>query len=355
MTAARVVWLSTSLETRGGVASYVRGMQATPLWGSWDVHHIATHRDGSVAARVGAFARGATAFLWTLVAHRPSLVHLHMASRGSFARKSTLSWIARARGLPVVIHVHGGGFRDFYQSSPRVLQAYIRATLRGADTVVALGDSWARRLEEIAPRTRVIVVPNGVKPQTPVGQPGPGDAVRVLFMGDVSADKGAFALLEAWGRLARAADAPHAELVLAGDGLLDRARSLVTDQGLGDQVRVLGWVAPADAERLLRSSHVLALPSYHEGQPMAVLEAMAHGLCVVATDVGGIPDLVDSECGVLVPVGDVDALTAALRRAITDEADRVRLGSRAACRVREVFDVDKTWRALDGLYTELTR
>jgi glycosyltransferase involved in cell wall biosynthesis len=82
---------------------------------------------------------------------------------------------------------------------------------------------------------------------------------------------------------------------------------------------------------------------------------MAGGLCVVASAVGGIPDLIDTQCGMLVPAGDVDALATALRHVITDEGDRVARGSRAARRVRDVFDVDKTWRALDELYTELVR
>jgi glycosyltransferase involved in cell wall biosynthesis len=87
---------------------------------------------------------------------------------------------------------------------------------------------------------------------------------------------------------------------------------------------------------------------------MAVLEAMAHGLCVVATDVGGIPDLVDDGCGVLVPPDDEDALVAALHGVLGDPERRARLGARAWARVREEFDVDLTWRQLDTLYEDLT-
>lgn len=351
---ARVVWLSTSTETRGGVASYVRGMQATPLWDRWDVCHIATHRDGSVAARARAFARGAVTFLWTLAARPPALVHLHMASRGSFVRKSILSWMAHGRGLPVVIHVHGGGFQDFYRASPALIRAYIRATLDHADVIIALGSSWAGRLGEIVPHARVVVVPNGVTPRALAGQPVPHDPVRVLFLGDVTVEKGAFALLEAWGRRERPATGPTAELVLAGDGAVEEARRVVEEQGLVGEVQVLGWVRPQQVDQLLSASQVLALPSFHEGQPMAVLEAMAGGLCVVASDVGGIPDLLGDDCGVLVPVGDVDALVCALDRVVGDEAERVRLGTRAWQRVRADFDIDTTWRALDALYEELT-
>lgn len=356
VTSRRVIWVSTSTRTRGGVAGYVRAVSATPLWDDWDVGHVATHRDGSVATRMVAFATGTAKLVWMLVRDPPALVHLHMASQGSFARKSVLAWVAKAFGVPVIIHVHGGGFHDFVRALPAGLRAYARATLGHADVVIALGEGWASRLRTIAPRARVVTVPNGVVPGQPVAQPEEGARVRVVFLGDISDAKGVFVLLHAWARMARELGGdPRAELLLAGDGMLDRAERQIDDLGLCDQVRVLGWVAPVDVDALLRSSQVLTLPSFQEGQPMSVLEAMARGMCVVASDVGGVPDLIDAESGVLVPAGDAEALATALKRVITDEEDRVRLGGRALQRVRDTFDVEQTGQALDALYRELVR
>jgi glycosyltransferase involved in cell wall biosynthesis len=328
-------------------------MRATAVWAAWDVQHIPTHRNGTKPERINAFASGASRFLWVLVTQRPALVHLHMSSYGSFARKSVLAWIARGFRVPVVIHVHGSGFHDFVAALPWVLRAYARATLTSADVVVALGDTWARRLEEIAPRARVVAVPNGVMPHSPVAQPPGGERVRVLFLGEISAQKGTFVLLDAWQQVMRSVGVDSAELWLAGGGDLEQARRHKQDLGLGDEVQLLGWVPPEDVEALLHASQVLTLPSFQEGQPMAVLEAMARGLCVVASNVGGIPDLIDEDSGILVPAGDVAALATALAHVITDEAARVRLGCRALNRVRTEFDVAQTGRALDVLYRQL--
>jgi glycosyltransferase involved in cell wall biosynthesis len=82
---------------------------------------------------------------------------------------------------------------------------------------------------------------------------------------------------------------------------------------------------------------------------------MAHGLCVVASAVGGIPELIDDRCGVLVPVDDVDALARALRRVVYDDDARIRLGSQALQRIRAEFDVDVVWRRFDALYREVRR
>jgi glycosyltransferase involved in cell wall biosynthesis len=331
-------------------------MQQSPLWDRWGVRHVVTHRNGSVVSRIVTFAGGTGSFLWQLLVHRPRVVHLHMASYGSFARKSLLGWIARLARVPVVVHVHGAEFHQFFERSPRPLRAYIRATLDHASAVVALGDTWAQRLEKIAPGARVVVVPNSVTPHSPVQQPVPGDPVQVLFLGEIGDRKGAFALLNAWKRLYDESDGlPGARLVLAGDGDVSRARERVDELGLQDQVRVTGWISPGQVQELLRTSQVLVLPSRNEGQPMAVLEAMANGLCVIVSDVGGLPDLVDADCGVLVAVDDANALVASLRHVISDHRERARLGANALRRVTERFDVDVTWRALDALYQELAR
>jgi glycosyltransferase involved in cell wall biosynthesis len=351
MSNRHVLWVSTSTTTRGGVATYVRTMQRTPLWQRWQIRHIATHRNGSVA-RLVAFVTGTGAFVRELIIRRPAVVHLHTASYGSFARKSTLAWVARCARVPVVIHVHGAAFADFHDRSPRVLQRYIQRTLEGADAVIALGDEWGRALRLIAPGARIAVVSNAVEPGTPVRQAGPAEPVHVLFLGEVEDRKGAFLLLQAWSQLADVAFPGGADLVMAGGGAVTQARSLVQELGIGDQVRVTGWVAPAEVAALLTESHVLVLPSTFEGQPMAVLEAMAHGLCVVATDVGGVSDLVD-DCGVLIPVGDQTALVDALRQVISDSELRASLGTRAFRRVQDKFDVNHTWKSLDALYEEL--
>lgn len=346
------LWVSTSLATRGGISTFIRTVQGTPLWGDWNVAHIATHRDGSVSARVRAFVGGTAAFVRALVTGRPDLVHLHTASYGSFVRKATLAWLATAAALPVVLHVHGAEFGLFYERSPRLLQLVIRATLHRAAAVVALGERWGQRLHRIAPGARITVIPNAVHLDRPVVQSGGSDPVHVVFLGRIGDRKGTFTLLEAWALLAPAA--PGARLTIAGDGEIDRARDEIGRLGLDASVEVLDWLTPGRTHDLLRSAHVLALPSRDEGQPMAVLEAMASGLCVVASNAGGIPDLIDDGVsGLLVPPSDVTALAAALCRVITDHDTRARLGRAAHERACRDFDVEVVWKRLDALYQEV--
>ncbi|MGH3942773.1 MAG: glycosyltransferase family 4 protein [Pseudonocardiaceae bacterium] len=352
MTAGRVLWVSTSLATRGGISSCLRTLRNSPLWEKWSVEHIATHRNGSAVARLLAFAHGLVIFVGALARRRPDLVHLHMSSYGSFVRKATLAWIAKAARLPVVLHVHGSEFDLFYQRSPRPLRLIIRATLTRADVVVALGTRWADLLRQIAPEAHITVIPNAVQLGTLVHQPEQGDNVHVVFLGAIGDRKGTFTLLDAWSRLA--GDAWRARLTIAGDGEVTRARETIARLGLDASVEVRNWLSGARVDDLLRGAQVLVLPSRNEGQPMAILEAMAKGLCVVASDAGGIPDLViDHVSGLLVPPDDVPALATTLRHVVTDSDTRSRLGTAALDRVRQHFDVEIVWKSFDALYRDV--
>ena len=342
------LWVSTSLDTRGGVSSVVRMMRDTDFWDQWHVRHVATHRDGSISKRIVTFLGALPLLLRELVLRRPAIVHVHMGSNGSFFRKSIVVWLSRLSRLPVVIHVHSGNFHQFQADAPLLLRWYIRVTIESAAAVVALGATWQLRLQALAPKADVVVIPNAVRPASSIAQPAPGEPVRVLFLGRVGEPKGTFELLDAWA--VALSDGMHAQLTIAGDGEVDRARAQVAELGLGASVDILGWVPAQDVQGLLEYSHVLVLPSHNEGQPMAILEAMGHGLCVVATDVGGIPDLVDNRCGLLVPVGDTSALAAALTRVVTHTDERVMFSNNALQRIRNDFDLSVVARRYDELY-----
>jgi glycosyltransferase involved in cell wall biosynthesis len=349
----RILWVSTSMSTRGGVATFVRTIRDTALWQEWGVVHVSTHRNGSAFTKIVAFARGLLHFVFELMLHRPQLVHVHTSAHGSFVRKSMLALIANAARVPVVLHVHGSEFHRFYRESPRPVRSLMRHTLTSSAAVVALGSAWAEALREIAPDARIISVPNAIRPARAVSHDVPGP-IRVLFLGEVGDRKGTFTLLDAWAKAStEAAGGDEARLVIAGDGEVERARNRVSELGIGDHVDVLGWVEPERAAALLDSVQILVLPSRSEGQPMAVLEAMARGICVVASDVGGIPELIGNGCGVVVQPDDPAQLAAAIRLVLAERATRERLGHAAQQRILRDFDVDVVSRRFDTLYNEI--
>ena len=347
--APRVLWVSTSTATQGGIATCVRTLAATGLWERWGVRHVATHRDGSTFAKATTFAHGLGRYVAEVLLRRPDLVHIHMSSAGSFVRKAALAWLAYLLRVPVVLHVHSGRFHLFHERGPAPLRRVIRATLTRADVVIALGELMRTRLAVIAPDARLTSLPNPV-PIAPATRRPAGAAPHVVFLGRIWAKKGAFALVEAWAKAGGSAG----HLTMAGDGEPERARQAARELGVADSVTVHGWLSPDEVADLLADADVLALPSENEGQPMVVLEAMSRGLAVLATRVGGIPELVtDGVEGLLVPPDDAGALADALGELLADEGRRRALGEAGAARERAEFAADTVAARIEDLYHEV--
>jgi glycosyltransferase involved in cell wall biosynthesis len=352
--APRVLMIGTAPGGRGGVASVVEVLRRGGLFERESVRYLSSHREGSRSAKA------VTAFdaFWRLglacLNARPAVVHAHVASRASFARKSLLLLIARAAGCRTIFHLHGAEF-DLYagaESGP-ALRWWIRHTLERSSVVIALSDSWAAFLRGYAPAARIVVVPNSVPLPSP---PEPGRTKeqpgRILFLGRVDAGKGVFELLEAVAALAPAF--PQVRLVIGGVGELDRVRRRADELGIGERVSLPGWIDGADKQRELALAQVFCLPSHAEGLPMALLEAMAAAKAVVASTVGGIPEAVaDGANGLLVAPGNAGALAGALATLLKDAALRVRLGDGARATVRERFSTEAALGQLSALYREL--
>ncbi|MGE4021970.1 glycosyltransferase family 4 protein [Mycolicibacterium sp.] len=350
--------MSTSTHTRGGIASYVRAMQHTPLWDDWHIRHVTTHRDGNAAVKIATFAIGLLRFCHELIRFRPNVIHLHASSGGSFVRKAILFWLSRPTRIPVVIHMHGSGFQGDYAKSPPAVQAVIRATLCRAAAFVTLGEVWADRMRTIVPTARIIAIPNGVRLARRADHRAFDAPTRVVFLGRIGEHKGTFRLLDAWAKLAcepgfRTRKADMATLTIAGDGEIELARRYLKDLCVADTVEVHGWLSEHEVGEILDGAQVLVLPSRNEGQPMAVLEAMARGLCVIASDVGGLPEMIGGGCGILIPPEDTEAIAAALRKVVYHRDLRTRCGAAAHGRVREQFDTATVARRLDALYREV--
>jgi glycosyltransferase involved in cell wall biosynthesis len=349
----RALWVSSDLSSFGGISTFVRNMQQTDLWRTWNIRHVATHCDGTKSARIAIFLKGIFFFLAELIGRRPDVVHLHTSERGSIVRKGVLVWISALFRVPVVLHMHGGAFSDFFEKSPRPIQAIVRRTLAQADAVVALGDTWADYFRGVSPAADVVMIPNSIRLATPQDLTTPG-VVNVVFLGKVCEDKGTFILLEAWAQMLARSRIPQAKLKLAGQGELALAAERIEKLGIGGSVDVCGRLTPAAVSTLLADTHILVLPSLIECQPMSILEAMTRGICVVASTAGGIPEMIGDSDGLLVSPGDTKQLSDAMERVISDQELRCELGANGRKRVDADFNLDRVASRLDDLYLRLT-
>jgi glycosyltransferase involved in cell wall biosynthesis len=280
------------------------------------------------------------------LSRRPEIVHAH--------NTTCIHYAALARRLTAArtaLTCHGLGLAKVRPASPEEWSAI--------DAVVAVSDDTARQVENAHNRDRLIVLRNGVDPEQPVrsreavrGELGLDDRPVAIIVARIDGHKGHENLLRALALLKRSPACPM--LLIVGDGSEKRRMELLAVQlGLDpERARFLGY--RSDIADLLAACDLFVLPSDSEGLPLSVLEAMAHGLPVVATRVGGIPELVgDGRTGLLVPPGDVSALAAALARLTVFPDLRLQLGEAGAARVRDEFSFDGMTAQYEAIYAKL--
>ena len=275
---------------------------------------------------------------------RPDLAYLTLSAGGwAFHRDVLLIALLRAAGIRRVLHLHGRGFAAALARAPWSAPLYRFAF---ADArVIVLGEPLYREIAGWVARERVSVVPNGVRDARAEPVPAPPRPARILFLSNMLEAKGPLVLLEALARVNRAGVAFEAVFAGAwrGDLTPQRFAARVQALGLDDHVHHRGPVDGGCKDRLFAAADVFVLPTHyaHEALPLVVIEAMMHGLPVVATTVGALPELVvDGVTGELIAPRDDAALAAALVRLLNEPERRRRYG--AAGRARYEADLTDT-------------
>ncbi len=279
---------------------------------------------------------GAWKFWSSLRAQKFDIVHLH------FGGRSVVSLGRSATHAKIVRHLHG-----------RVLEPQgltpINVSARGLDAVVAVSKSVADRV--IDGPARVIYA--GL-PLSPGSSPPPHPATSEIVIGTAGRLvelKGIEYLIRATAALQ--SEFPALRLEIAGAGP-HRAKleAEVARAGLNERVKFLGWID--DISSILPRWTVFVMPSLEEGFPIAALDAMAAGLPVIASSVGGVPELIEDEkYGWLVPPRDVQALTTRLRLLLCNRELRESVGAAAYARVRDHFNAAQMASSFGRLYDEL--
>lgn len=278
------------------------------------------------------FAAGAATILAYGLLQRVAVLHLHVAEYGSVLRKGVLAYLGKILGVPVVIHMHGAKFTTMWETaSPRKRSAML-AIFRHSDAIIVLGEFWREYLVDNLnqPAAKIHIIPNGVPdPGGDLSRSATGgETPNILFAGQVGQRKGVGDLLEALAR-PNIREFPW-QLTIAGGGEIELHRERARRLGIAGRVDFRGWVDIDQVSRLMHGAQVFVLPSYQEGLPMAIIEAMANALPVVSTPVGSIPDMIrDGDTGLLVPPGDSTALSGALFRLLQSPELRANLGASA--------------------------
>jgi glycosyltransferase involved in cell wall biosynthesis len=345
----RLVMLGAAGGTHGGIASAIEAYRAQGLFKRWAIDPIAIHGGRGPLDSALMSARGLRRFTSLLARQRRPVLHAHSMSGADFWRASLFIGVAAAAGCRVILQLHGGGFERFYDESSTPARALIRACFERAAWVLAPCESQRAWVQGLARGARTVCLPPPVQ-IAPLAAHEDRSSM-VLFLGRLEQAKGVFDLLEAMASLRAAV--PDVRLVCAGEGDRAGVARYAERLGIADAVKFTGAVGPSGKRALLESAAALALPSYAEGLPVSLLEAMSAGVPVVASPVGGIPEVVvDGVTGFLAAPGDTAALSRLLRKLLLDRALGARIGAAARESVRLRFAPERAIARLEEIYAD---
>lgn len=352
-------------EVFGGMVTSCRALLASSLPARLDLDLLdstqISHPPPGLAIRLLRAAARFVRFVGRFERRRPAAVLLFVADGASIVEKGTMAWYARLRGVPAIMFPRAGSVVNACRESAWT-RTWVRVAFHGARKIVCQSGSWrdfAVRQLGFAPANVAVIRNWTASPELlAIGAarlPRNRESVELLFIGWVEPEKGIFELIEACRQLAHDR---QFTLSVVGDGTaLPEARERVARYDLAGRVQFRGWLSPQDLRRTLEDADAFVLPSWAEGLPNAMIEAMAAGLPVVVSSVGAIPEVIaDRRSGMLVEPRDVASLVRALGEVIDSAELRDDLAREGLRIVSRDFGVEgAVTRLVDEVRTAVTR
>ncbi len=344
-----------------GVSTHLNLLMESALGDDFDVVHFQVGSEGRDEGAIGKAIRLLVSPFFlaaSIIFRHVAIVHINTSlNPKAYWRDLAYLFISKALGARVLYQVHGGALpRKFYARSP-LLTAWLRWTLGLPDVVVVLAQVELRAYREFVPRQEVVALPNGIdcRPYSvvPTVQSTPERPLQLVYIGRVAREKGLYETMQGL-RLAHELGV-DARLIVAGSGPEEpRLRRYAQALGIAPRVCFVGPIFGNDKVKLLFGADVMVLPSYSEGLPYALLEAMAAGVPVIATPVGAIPDVVSHGIhGYFVPPRDGKAIAEALAM-LSGDREKIAWMSRACRRrVRAAFSIERLAQEFSYHYTRL--
>lgn len=346
----KVLFLGVSMNTKGGMTAvlvsydkYIENMRFIPTW-----------KLGNKAVKSW-YALQALVRTWFLLTFdkQIKIVHIHGAANASFERCKLFINLAKKCGKKVILHEHAADFVEYFDGADD--KQAITDTLQKCDALIVLSQSWKEYFASIGmDDCKIHVLNNIVSP--PVLQPEKhvaDEKLHLMYMGEISKRKGGFDLLQA---IADNKDYFKDKLVLrmGGNEVDGDIKTFIKEHGLESFVSYEGWIAGQKKIDCLNWEDVYILPSYNEGLPIAILEAMAYSHPIISTPVGGIPEVIETgKNGILVQPGDTKALAEAVKYYIENRDAICEQGTNAYKVVRNFFP-ERVFCDLKKIYEKIT-
>jgi len=353
----------------GGISAYFAALLSSSLPQQVELHFVQTTSPQRPFHQAGKFTfpnlltalTDCYQFTQAVFSVRPQIVHIATAFGWSFIKHSFCVLIAKAAGCRVLLHPHCS-FAVMYSNHSSIWKFIFRFLIRFPDAVLILSSEWMQ-LREICPACKTYLLHNAIdlRPYLPLAndritQPHTSSPTQILFLGHIGKAKGSFVLVETARILKKKGEVFFIHLVGSEltKGEIVYLQKVIEENQMEEVIQIHPPAFEEQKFEFFRQADVFVYPSFHEGIPMAVIEAMACGLPVVATRVGGLPDLIQEDVnGFLVPPGRPDALADKIALLIRDVPLRQKMQRESYRLAQNQFEIEQHVEKLVRIYRTL--
>lgn len=342
---------------KGGIAAVVNGYRNSKLEKDYKMKYVESYKDGGKIIKLFKAIKGYFQFGKVLILEKPEIVHIHSSFGPSFYRKLPFIYLASWVRIPIINHIHGADFDQFYTNASARKKKIIKKAYDKCSIIIALSEEWKERLSSIVDYRKIRILEN----YSILHEDAYTERLKracnnqVLFLGELGCRKGCYDIPLVAEKVA--AVVPNVRFILGGTGNeIDEKeiKNLVAKYGVENIIEFPGWVREKQKEKVLRDADVFYLPSYNEGMPMSVLDAMGYGLPIVSTNVGGIPKLVHNGVnGICCDAGDINTMATGIIDLLTDDKLRNKSASASIDIAKKRYSLDVHIQILESIYEEL--
>lgn len=301
-----------------------------------NLKYVATSTGGSKFKRAIKMISGYLKIVAYMLRRNIDIVHIHMAEKGSVYRKGFVIKLAKLFKIKTVVQMHAGPIMSWYNTLGDRQKTRVKEILNSPDKLLVLGNYWKEQLCEIVPNNKIEVLYNGTDCALDNRYNVNGN--YITFMGMITKRKGAYDLINAVKLIDK--DLPnYIKIILCGFDEENKAKEYARGLNLIHQILFPGWIDREKKNEILLNSCICVLPSYFEGLSMTVIESIAYGVPIVATNISTMPEIIGDEIHMVIP-GDINDLAMTIKDLVSDKSKRLSQSCYLYNRAKSIFSID---------------
>jgi glycosyltransferase involved in cell wall biosynthesis len=355
----------------GGISTVVYNLLHYGISEDFDIYHLDSSSKRSPVktgtldfSNVLAFFFQLLSLVFKIIKHRPQIIQIESACYLGFLKNTLFILISKLTFRRIIISIHGSGIRfiNFFLNLPPPVRMYVRLILSGCDAIRILSGKWTSMFASVIKleKDNVLVIPNGINEELfkrkSISRNSFDDEFRLLFLGGIDRKKGIYDLIKVIESLQKKGQ--RLKLIIVGDeresGTKKDIERIIKKRELDPYVEIVGKVDYKETPSFYHSADAYILPSYSEGLPMVILEAMAAGLPVISTKIGAIPEIIDEGInGFLVDPGDIKGMVSKIEILKKNKGLREIIGRNNITKVMALYSLSQQAKAFKNLYLQL--